>query len=90
MLKATYIFLTILLSYISELYAQPPAYNLDEETNIYKPVADIKVITEKGNINLSEIYSEQPVIIALVSTRCTGVCNPFLIRLKENIAFINS
>lgn len=92
MLKAAYIFLTVLLACVSKLYAQPQAYNynLDEETNIYQPVADIKVITEEGNIYLSEIYGEQPLILALVFTRCTGVCNPLLMRLKENIAFINS
>jgi len=92
MLKAVGIFLTILLSGASELYALPPAnnYNLDEETDIYEPVADIKVMTGEGKVNLSEIYRRQPLILALVYTRCSGVCNPFLLSLKESAESLNS
>lgn len=80
----------ILLSWAPKLYALTPAYNLDEETNVYQPVADIKVTTEEGGVYLSEIYSDRPIILTLVYTRCAGVCSPFLMRLKENIEFINS
>ncbi|MCC6711823.1 MAG: SCO family protein [Candidatus Dadabacteria bacterium] len=89
MLKAAYIFPMILLLWAPKLYALTPVYNLDEETNIYQPVADIRVTTEEGGIYLSEIYSGRPIILTLVYTRCAGVCNPLLMRLKENIELID-
>ena len=67
-------------------YAQTSAFK--EESNIYKKVynAPLKIVG-KESLELHELYSQKPLILALVFTRCSGVCNPFLLQLKENIQF---
>lgn len=66
-----------------------PFYSLSEETGLYKKVVDIRLVTEDREIFLSELYDQSPLVLALIFTRCTGICNPFLMRLIENVHLLN-
>jgi cytochrome oxidase Cu insertion factor (SCO1/SenC/PrrC family) len=57
-----------------------------EEGNIYAKVYDAALSGNKiGNTKLYQIVHQNPTILALVFTRCTGICSPFLLQLKENL-----
>ncbi len=62
-----------------------------EEDKIYAKVYDAAL---KGhnikNVSLSQFVHQNPTILALVFTRCSGVCNPFLLQLKEKMQFENN
>ncbi|MBS1666331.1 MAG: SCO family protein [Bacteroidetes bacterium] len=67
--------------------AQVKKYNYSEESRVYQQVADITISTNSDGIKkLSDLYSESPLIIAFVYTRCIGICNPFLAELSQNIS----
>ena len=57
-----------------------------EETNIYEKIYDapLEIVGEQP-IALHELYSQKPLLLALIFTRCSGVCDPFLLQLKENL-----
>lgn len=59
----------------------------NEEENIYQKIENIplKTVGADNETSLAELYSRQPLLIALVFTRCVGVCNPFLLQLNENL-----
>lgn len=59
--------------------------NLAEEQGLYTPIADIHLRTTSAQFPLSELYARQPVLLALIFTRCTGICNPFLLQLSEHM-----
>ena len=65
--------------------AQPVSDNLAEEQGLYTPIADIQLRTTSAEFRLSELYARQPVLVALIFTRCTGICNPFLLELSEHM-----
>jgi len=59
-----------------------------EESNIYEKVYDAPLkINSQNSATLYQIVRQNPTIIAFIFTRCTGVCNPFLLQLKENLQF---
>lgn len=61
----------------------------EEESNIYEKIYNAPLKTT-GNQNLTSIeslYNQKPLLLALVFTRCAGICNPFLLQLKENLQF---
>lgn len=60
---------------------------LGEEKNIFEKIynAPIKMIGERQAGSISELHHNKPLLIAFVFTRCIGVCNPFLLNLKENL-----
>lgn len=70
------------------LFSQP-VYPLSEETGLYEKVADIQLSIKNKEIYLSKLYQESPLVLALIFTRCTGICNPFLMRLSENVHLLN-
>ena len=59
--------------------------NLAEEQGLYTPIADVELSTSSAQFKLSELYARQPVMVALIFTRCTGICSPFLLQLSENM-----
>lgn len=73
---------------MSFVHAQTSKYNFSEEENIYDKVPDVRLTTEQGTFLLSDIYSQSPVILAMVFTRCTGICTPFIYQLKQNIEML--
>lgn len=57
-----------------------------EESNIYEKIYDAPLnLAGKRQMMLSELYSRKPLLLAMIFTRCTGVCNPFLLELKGNL-----
>jgi cytochrome oxidase Cu insertion factor (SCO1/SenC/PrrC family) len=81
-------FLTINFCIIAN--AQTTSAGLKEETNIYNKIYDAPLnIGAEKQLAFHELYARKPLLLALVFTRCSGVCNPFLLRLKENLQFKN-
>ncbi len=77
-------FLIFVFASISIIQAQTP--NWSEETNIYDKVYDASLQLISGkNISLHQLAEKKPLIIALIFTKCTGVCNPLLFQLMENL-----
>lgn len=85
------IFIGILSFLASGAMGQPglSGYNLSEESALYRKIAPVKIITREGEKNISDLYREAPLILAMIYTRCTGVCSPLLLRLAENIRDIS-
>lgn len=65
-------------------------YNFSEETALYRKIAPVEIITGEGEKNISDLYKEAPLILAMVYTRCTGVCSPLLLRLAESLRDISA
>ena len=67
---------------------QSPLDGWKEETNLYARVYNAPLRTaDRGDVTLLQLAEDKPLILALIFTRCSGVCSPFLLRLKENIHF---
>lgn len=84
-----YCILSFLVSILIQLNAT--SINLEEEKAIYKTVynAPIQLISgEKTTI--FKIADSKPLIIALIFTRCGGICTPFLLKLKEDSQLLNT
>lgn len=83
------IVLTILtISFVFTANAQTASTGLEEETNIYEKVFDAHLnLTGGQEIAFHKLYSGKPLLLALVFTRCTGVCNPYLLDLSANLQF---
>ncbi|OIQ93658.1 hypothetical protein GALL_244170 [mine drainage metagenome] len=59
-----------------------------EEKNIYEKVYDATLTGHNlHNTKLYQSIHQNPTILVLIFTRCTGICNPFLLQLKENMQF---
>lgn len=63
---------------------------LDPEENIYQNIADVTLEIEGEQVQLSSLYRQQPLIIAQIFTRCSGICTPYIIQLRESLWQINS
>ena len=59
--------------------------NLAEEQGLFTLIADVQLRTTPAEFRLSELYARQPVLVALIFTRCNGICNPFLLQLSEHM-----
>lgn len=79
--------LTILtLGFVLLANAQSPSAEMKEEANIYKKIYDAPLSLAGGQqFVFHELYSGKPLLMALIFTRCSGVCNPFLLQLSENL-----
>lgn len=76
--------------YIPSSFSQNNDYGFGEEDKIYTKISDISLTTKRGNYKLSELNGQSPIIIALIFTRCTGICSPFLANLDENLRTLHS
>ncbi|MCK9291308.1 MAG: hypothetical protein WCR58_11335 [Bacteroidales bacterium] len=76
--------LIVLLTHSSS--AQSFSDAMKEEINIYQKIYDAPLqVAGKPPASFKEFYSQQPFVLALVFTRCVGICSPFLVNLKETI-----
>jgi cytochrome oxidase Cu insertion factor (SCO1/SenC/PrrC family) len=85
-----FIFFFIVLSFFfcQLAMAQTASTGFEEENNIYEKVYDAKLSSNReDNRTLARLCASKPVLLALIFTRCSGICNPFLIQLKENLQF---
>lgn len=86
-----YPFIIVFLFAITTVNGQDLSNNFKEEENIYEKVFDASLTIKGGeHLSFAELYSKKPVLLALIFTRCGGICNPFLIQLKENLQFKNN
>ncbi len=74
----------------SVVFSQTDRFNRLEENKVYQQVANVVVTTPTEQVALSSLYSRTPLIIALIFTRCTGVCSPMILNLYENINHLQS
>lgn len=89
MYKNAIILIFIFFIFSSQIFSNEN-YNLKEESEIYSPIADVELNTKNGQIKMSDLYSQTPLMMALVFTRCAGICSPFLDNLSNNIKKIDS
>ncbi|HTN06549.1 hypothetical protein [Agriterribacter sp.] len=84
-----FIFLIALVFSAVDVMGQVTQNGWKEERQIYQKVYDAKlVMDEQRSTTILQLAQTKPLIIALVFTRCTGVCSPFLLQLKENLQLI--
>lgn len=82
-------FLIFVISCAGFVQSQTPDWN--EETNIYESISNVPLKLINGKeIFLHQLAAEKPLIVALIFTRCTGVCSPLLFQLMENLQNISS
>ena len=82
------VFLLLIFGFCNFADAQSTSAALKEETNIYARVYDAPLqVVGQESATFDELYAQRPVILALIFTRCTGICNPFLVKLKETLQF---
>lgn len=66
--------------------AQAFSTGVAEETNVYEKIYDAPLITSGADkTTLGDLLHEKPLLLGLIFTRCSGVCNPFLLQLKDNL-----
>ncbi|MFN8267493.1 MAG: hypothetical protein U0T31_05765 [Chitinophagales bacterium] len=82
-----YTSLIILLFSCINLYSQDD-YIWREEKNINNLIYDAPLeLTNGETSSILQLAAKKPLIVALVFSRCVGVCNPLLLQLKDNIRF---
>ena len=58
----------------------------DEMGYLLKKIPDVKVLTlDASTANLSSWYLQKPVVLTLAYGRCPGVCNPYLLQVRDRI-----
>ena len=78
----------VMISFVStNVKGQIASSGWKEEDRIYSKVFDAPLSGKqlRKGTTLYQVPSQKPTVLALIFTRCTGVCNPFLLELKENI-----
>ncbi|MCO5234312.1 MAG: SCO family protein [Chitinophagales bacterium] len=65
-------------------------YNLSEEQELYQTIPNLTIQSTFGEFQLSELYHQQPIIIAYIFTRCSGICYPYLLQLNDHIQQLNT
>ncbi len=82
-------FLTILIAGGCFLASgQEAPLSTGEEGNIYQKIYNAPLVTStKQATSFEKLRKEKPLLLGLIFTRCSGVCNPFLLQLKENLQF---
>lgn len=84
------ILIVIALSFFTFQFVvgQTVTTGFEEENNIYEKVYDAKLSLNKDELQtMAQLYASKPILLALIFTRCSGICNPFLVQLKENLQF---
>lgn len=62
-----------------------------EEVNVSRRIYNAPLtVVEQQSTTLRRLASKQPLLVAFVFTRCSGVCSPFLLRLKESLELIST
>lgn len=60
-----------------------PGNGVKEEVNIYRKVYDAPLMGTADNTTLYQLAQNKPILLALIFTRCSNICYPFLLNLKE-------
>lgn len=71
----------------SMVYCQSSA-GWKEEVNVYNKIYDAPITMVSGKkTSINTLAETKPLIIALVFTRCYGICTPLLLQLKESLPY---
>lgn len=66
--------------------AQTASTGMEEETNIYEKIFDAPLhLSGEQQMTFTALYQQKPILVALIFTRCSGICSPFLLELKDNL-----
>ncbi len=67
---------------LSALLLQSPV----ESDYLLRKVPDVKIrISDNSFVYLSACYAQKPIIITLAYSRCPGVCNPYLLQVRDHV-----
>lgn len=59
-----------------------------EEQGVYARVHDAPLrLIDGKETSIRQMASEKPIVLALIFTRCSGVCNPFILKLKQQLVY---
>lgn len=80
-------FLIFVCSFIEDAVAQPAA-GWQEEANINEVIynAPLQIISG-AHVSIHQLAAQNPLVVAFVFTRCSGICTPLIIQLKESLQF---
>lgn len=68
-----------------------PSQGPGEMDYLLAKIPDAKVKTsDSPSANLSFWYSQKPVVLTLVYGRCPGVCNPYLMQIRDQVSFLGA
>ncbi|MFZ2906105.1 MAG: SCO family protein [Cyclobacteriaceae bacterium] len=68
--------------FLSVLSWQPQ----DEMKYLLTKIPDAEIIvSDSVSKNISNWYTQKPVVITLAYSRCPGVCNPYLVQIRDHI-----
>jgi cytochrome oxidase Cu insertion factor (SCO1/SenC/PrrC family) len=83
-----YLFIALSFFVCQQAEGQSATPGFEEENNIYEKVYDARLNVNKDVVQtMAQLYGKKPILLALIYTRCSGICNPFLVQLKENLQF---
>ena len=58
-----------------------------EARQLDAPVPDVPLfLAEDREVSLAQIWAQKPVLLALVFSRCSGICSPFLRSVRQAVA----
>jgi len=78
--------LLVLLACPAALAAQPPGLP-EESLYLHRSLPDVPLqVIGAGTTSLSRLWSDKPLLLTLVFTRCTGICSPFLTSLRSAVS----
>ncbi|MDD8017079.1 MAG: SCO family protein [Bacteroidota bacterium] len=68
------------------LAASVSAQTDEEKKFLYREVPDVSIQLLNRRASLLAFCKEEPTIISLAYSRCAGICYPFLLTLRDNLA----
>lgn len=58
---------------------------------LLRKIPDAKVRTsDSSSANLSSWYSQRPIVLTLAYGRCPGVCNPYLLQIRDQVSLLGA
>lgn len=76
----------IAICFVHMVIAQTSSTGIEEETNIYEKIFDAPLrVSGDQQMTFTALYHQKPMLVALIFTRCAGICSPFLVELKDNL-----
>lgn len=89
MYKSLFSLLCVLTLGLGFGFSQTQSNEFTEEKLLFTKMPDLELMTTQGPQKLSDFYNKTPLIVAPIYTRCTGVCNPLVMALSEQIKKLN-
>ena len=88
-MSTNYIFLSVITVFFAFTAKGPSMEGLKEEQGIYRKVHDAPLQLINGRqTTIRQLSAEGPIVLAMIFTRCSGICYPFILQLKEQMAYV--